>query len=519
MSRLRSSAPGVLAAVLASAVALADTVALPGSPLTVHVGERGQLQGFRAGDPTGIFYESTTPSGDAGFFLAFPGSTPAALAGTVYGFIGTAGPGLPTDYTPLTQGPVTGTGTAGDPLAQVTTYAVRPAATDLVTVTQTTSYANGAQQFMVRWDVRNDSGGPLAFKAIAAADFYFDGSDRGTGIYTDGPPRFVGGTNADTGNSGGFVEVLGPLSLPVWSAYQALAFGRAPDQIWGKVQGAAAAATPSFDDTIVGEQVDNAGGVEWDQHATSPLAAGATATFAVIVRSAVPAALQIAPTNAGAPPGVPITFMVTALDTTGSPYAGRLLRYQITGVNAGSGTVTLDANGRGTIVDPGTNGGDDTLVAYVDFNTDGERQSFEPQASALATFADMVPPTCSVSVSGDRPGGGGAGKPLVITVHCNESATVTAATTLRTGPPPRAAISPAARRRSKVIPLEPTSATVGPGEAVPVDVTIPPSVARKYGGRTLLATVTVTAIDTAGNVLETTVTRKIKLARFKKKRR
>src|SRR5262249_3626732 len=176
---------------------------------------------------------------------------------------GTAGPWLTTEYTPHTQEPAAGSGTAGDPLTQVTTYAVRPAATDLVTVVQTTSYVNGSQEFAIRWDLRNGSGAPLAFKALAAADFFFDGSDRGTGVFTEGPPRFVGGTNADTGNSGGFLEVLGaPSNSPPWSAYQALAFGAADDEVWGKVQNAAATTSPSFDSTVVGEPVDDAGGVE-----------------------------------------------------------------------------------------------------------------------------------------------------------------------------------------------------------------------------------------------------------------
>ena len=38
--------------------------------------------------------------------------------------------------------------------------------------------------------------------------------------------------------------------------------------MWGKINGAAADANPTFDNTVVGEQVDNAGGVEWDQYAT-----------------------------------------------------------------------------------------------------------------------------------------------------------------------------------------------------------------------------------------------------------
>ena len=91
------------------------------------------------------------------------------------------------------------------------------------------------------------------------------------------------------------------------------------------------------------------------------------------------------------------------------------------------------------ITDPGTNAGADTVVAFLDFNNDGARQAAEPQASALATFVDSVPPACTVKVSGDRPGGsGGAGKPLVITVNCNEASTVTVQTTLDAAQQPHA---------------------------------------------------------------------------------
>lgn len=120
-----------------------------------------------------------------------------------------------------------------------------------------------------------------------------------------------------------------------------------------------------------------------------------------MARSAVPSALQINPPNAGSPKGVPINFTVGAFATNGTP-----------------------------------------VVAFLDFNNDGIRETAEPQASALATFVDSVPRSCKVKVSGDRPGGsGGAGKPLIITVNCNEPSTVTAQTTLtpRTGAHARAA--------------------------------------------------------------------------------
>jgi hypothetical protein len=509
--------------------ALAEPVALSGAPLTVYVDELGQLQAVRQTDdgPSGIFYNSGLTTGDAGFFLAFPNATQTGLTG-VYGFRGSAGPRGLKNYTPISQAPTTGSGTAADPFKQVTAYAVAPTeGTNLAEVTQTTTYVNGAQDFTVDWAVKNTSGTPLKLKALAAADFFFDGSDQGTGIYTDGPPRFIGGTNADTGNSGGFSEVTGgtPASPP-WTSYEALAFSSSTgDDVWTKVLHAADTATASFDNTVLDESVDNAGGVEWDQPLTAPIAAGATQHFRVVARNAVPAALQLTPSNAGAPRGVPINVTATAVNTDGVPYAGRALRYTIAGVNPGGNAVTLDANGQATLTDPGTNAGGDTITAFVDFNNDGARQPAEPQASSLATFVDSVAPSCTVKVSGDRPGGsGGAGKPLKITVSCNESATVTVATTLTV---PRkkagkATADAAKKKKHKKKPiklrLKTTSVVAAPGQAVPVRISISKKIRKKYAGKKVKATVTITATDASGNVKKVTRSKSIKLAKLKKKK-
>jgi hypothetical protein len=249
------------------------------------------------------------------------------------------------------------------------------------------------------------------------------------------------------------------------------------------------------------------------------LAANATATFRLTVRNAVPSALQLGPTNAGPPRGVPITINATATDTDGVPYAGRTLRWQILGANPGGGSAQLDPAGTAKIVDPGTRAGADTIVAFVDFNTHGTREEAEPQASALATFVDNVAPSCRVSVSGDRPVGGGQGRPLVIRVNCNERANVRVATALL-APAARKTASSAQRRRRKrvTIKLKPVRVVARPGRPVPVRVKIPKSVRRRYAGRRLTARITVTARDSSGNVKKRTVRRKIKLARIKKRR-
>jgi hypothetical protein len=503
---------------LAAASAPAATTALGGAPLNVYVGDMGQLQAFRAGESSGLYYHPSSLDGDAGFFLAIlaPG-TP-----TVYGFDGSAGPHGLADYTMVSQSAVTGTGSAASPLTLVTKYDVLA---PLLHVTQTTTYVNGTQQFTVRWDVQNASVGTVRFKALSAADFFFEGSDKGTGIFTQGPPRFIGGTNADTGRSGGFAELLGPpINSPAWSAYQALAYGGDPSEVWGKVGLAAGSPTASFDNSVVGEQVDNAGGVEWDQYAplAGGLTSGSTATFALTARSAVPSALQISPPNAGSPQHVPINFSVNAVDTNGQPYAGKTIRYQITGANALSGQATVGADGNAVITDPGTNAGADTVVAFLDFNGNGVREPVDPQASALATFVDNIPPSCTVKVSGDRPGGsGGEGKPLIISVKCPEQATVVIQTSLQpvTAKSRAASIDKKKKRKKKVtIKLKTRTVVVTPGKALAVSYKIPQTVRRKYAGKTVKITTTAKARDAAGNVKTAKATRTVKFAKYRKKK-
>ncbi|WCB91643.1 hypothetical protein DSM104299_00316 [Baekduia alba] len=540
-------------------------VTFGGTPLTVAVGSQGQLQAKRDTDTANIFYRSSSQLGDAGFFLAFPPTAqapaqPAPISGKVFGFYGDAGPHLIDEYWPATpaQAPATGDGSAANPFTQVTSYSARAdqdgnpsnADTDVATVTQTTTYVSGAQTFTIRWDVKNATASPLRFKALAAADFFFEGSDVGTGIFTPGPPRFIGGTNADTGRSGGFVEIPDPSLLP-WSHYQALAYeddSGAGNDVWTRLRDAGDAATPSYDDTVVGDPVDNAGAVEWDQYLepTRTLAAGGVASFALMVRTALPAALQFDQTNAGAPQGVPIAFRVTAKDTAGNPFTGKKLISTISGVNPGTQSAALAADGTATVTDPGANAGQDTVVSFVDLNGNGTREANEPQGSAVATFVDKTPPTCKVQVTGDRPvGAGGQGKPLVITVNCDSPATVATTSTLAITPPVKKAVAkkkakkstasaakakhkpkakkkkPKAKKKPKpiVVKLAPTSTLVQPGQALPVNILIPASVTKKYPGATAVATVTVTATDAAGNVATTKATKKVTIAKPKAKKK
>jgi hypothetical protein len=495
-----------------AASAVADNATpLGGSPLNVFVGERGQLQAFRTGSPSGIFFAPTEQVGDAGFFLAFPSGYPGNPEPKVFGFSGSAGPFGLDEYTPVSQSAISGSGTAADPLKQVTTYKVESAGT----VTQTTTYVSGSQEFRVRWDLANESGGNLNFKALAAADFYFEGDDSGTGIFTQGPPRFIGGTNLASSSSGGFAEVTEG-GLPAWSAYEALRYGNGPEEVWGKVEESAGSTSASFDDSVLPVAADNAGGVEWDQDATGAgLANGATRSYELLIRSAVPAALQLNPTNGASRQGVPINITATALDSNGQPYAGKKLRYSIIGPNAGSGEATLNSAGSAVITDPGKNAGTDTVVAYVDFNNNNVREPTEPQASAQATFVDKVPPNCTVAASGTLVGGGESGKPLVIEVKCGEEATVTLATTLE-APAASGSSASTSKKKTVKIKLKAVKKKVKKGKKTAFKIKIPKSVAHKYAGKTLKAKIKVTAKDKAGNKKTKTTKAKVKLAKLGK---
>jgi 3D (Asp-Asp-Asp) domain-containing protein len=507
-------------------VALAGPVVTPtainGNPLTIYVGPQGQSQAVVACDSPpcpGIYFPGTPGGdtlGDAGFFLAFPDAltNPMNEDGHVFGFRGDAGPSGLTEYSNVSQGPVTGDGSAGNPLTQVTSYATAAAA-PRVLVTETTTYVNGAHQFTTKWQVSNNEAATIKYNAFAAADFLFEGDDRGTGVFTVGPPRFIGGTNVDSGQSGGFQETNAD-SSPNWSHYQELPY---PD-VWRDVVQAAADDPPAqFDDTVNPDDVDNAGGVEWDNTSTG-LNPGDSATYELVSRVTVPAALQLNPTNGGAPQGVPINITATAIDSDGNPYAGKTLHFDTTGVNPASGNTTLNGSGQAVITDPGTNAGGDTIAAFVDFNNDGVREAAEPQASALATFVDHIAPTCKVSVKGDRPGGGGgAGNALVISVNCNETATLSVRSSLLLPTAHHSSVGAAKKhkkkKRQRAIKLPRTTATITPGHAVPVNIKVPASIAHKYAGRKLTAKFVITVKDAIGNHKTIKKTKKIKIAKPK----
>ncbi len=82
---------------VASAQSSETAVTIPGNPLTVYVGPRGECQSSYLvhGEVVGNFSSEADQVGDCGFFLVFrkvsPGE-PVELQGKTFGFDGQAGP-------------------------------------------------------------------------------------------------------------------------------------------------------------------------------------------------------------------------------------------------------------------------------------------------------------------------------------------------------------------------------------------------------------------------------------------
>jgi hypothetical protein len=386
------------------------SVTLPGSPLTVSVGSLGECQSSYPNVGTN-FYPPFGTVGDCGFFLAFPAAgsgQPSTLKEKVFGFQGAAGPGIGfteggAEYTPIEQGPVTGSGTAGDPYTEITKYKATVESLDYAVISDMTTYVNGQPQFTSTYTVENVTGkggttapsAKLYFHAIMAGDLFVANDDHGTGVFLGGPPKFIGGQNPNTGTLGGFVE-----ATPAWDNWQegywdgphpSVPVIEGDEGIWNAVRIAAKSSGPVFNDSIDPNLIDNGAGASWDNHLNTPLEPGAQAAYSIIGRSQVPTSLGVQPVTQSHTVGQTATITVTATDNVGTPYGNRPLVYSIGGANPKTGSVTTNAAGQAVISYVGTAAGLDTMQMFLDLNGNGSGDNGEPSAAAQVTWLPAPP--------------------------------------------------------------------------------------------------------------------------------
>lgn len=514
-------AAAALLALAISALAQTDSTAkvFPGTPLTVDIGPRGECQSSYLvnGEVAGNFYLGSNQVGDCGFFLAFPGKgtgQPEALKKTTWGFDGLAGPQGLSTYTPISQSEVTGAGTTASPYTQTTVFAVEAEEAakpvKFAEITEVTTYINGAPQFESTFTVKNLSKtNKIYFRAMYAGDLYVNGNDHGIGIVTATSPRFIGGQNTGSGVIGGFQEVTGPGVLP-WSSFQEAywstafeggEFSTGDNGIWHDVE-TMVEEPKAFNETIEPKELDNAAGVEWDQLRETGLAPEASQSFSIISRTQIPNELQFTPATQTLTQGQTASVAVTATDNAGQPYAGRALRYTVTGANPQSGAVTLNGAGQATISYVGTNAGADVVNMYVDLGGTGSQTPSDPHGTATISWLPKPPaPNSTYVIQKIKANSNGT---ITITFVPAQGGTATVEVTVPTATISRVVAEEAKKKRCKKGQIKikgkcrPVNTLSGKVSAtgiagVPLTITIKPSSKVKAAlkkGRTVRLTVT-----------------------------
>jgi hypothetical protein len=375
---------------LPAAAAQAQTPApteIDGSPLNVWASPEGGIQTAVDGYTRSEWYpyvtsdpatgaEIPSPQGNAGFGLIVD----PANGGSRYGKLVSGTMGIPTSGPTLAP---------GNPATITTTWKLQDnSGADLIELTELVSYTNGSRQFDTTFSVRNISAAPITFRANVAGDLAIRGSDIGIGFLSPGPPRFMGGLNQEVGAAGGFVEVT------PWSAFESNSLGVVTGHAFD------GASPGGFDNSLSTEPSDNAAGVQWDDHYSSPLAVGDTATY--VVGWKFIDTLGLTPPTDSKLTGDTATLSARVGDLSGAPVKEQTVHYTVVGANPLSGTVKTGADNKATISYVGGNFGLDEITAFIDTNGNNTRDQNEAQAKATIQWDGPPPPVIGES-AGVRP--------------------------------------------------------------------------------------------------------------------
>jgi hypothetical protein len=193
--------------------ALAATVSINSNPLVVKVTDSTKIQIFYAGDTAGQVYPATSDQGSSGTWIG--------VDNTVY---------EPSNFTVVSQTPVTGSGASGDPFTVVSTLALGQTGIRLV---ESVRVVNGNPYFRIDRRIENTGSAPKLVRVFHYADLYLRGSDSGFG-YFDPATRAIGGNTQAADFFQAFIPITPALHYMegrfsvVRDAVAAAALGSAP---------------------------------------------------------------------------------------------------------------------------------------------------------------------------------------------------------------------------------------------------------------------------------------------------
>ena len=232
-----------------------------GGPLThVAIGNELSCQVAHTGDTALELYPSGATPGSCGTIVAAGGALYAPDFANHNGSA-TSSLGTYTPYTPVSQSPVTGTGSSSNPFKVTTVVTV--GATGL-RITQVDSYVAGQESYRTDVTLQNTGGGPVSGFLYRAGDCYLQGTDVGFGFLD--AARGAAGCSQNANNSpAGRIEQWFPITGG--NTYLQTQYS----QGW-----AAIAAQTAFPNTCqCTTSIDNWAGLAWSYN----LGGGASQTF------------------------------------------------------------------------------------------------------------------------------------------------------------------------------------------------------------------------------------------------
>ena len=162
----------------ARTVAATAVITSPGPLSQIFISDTLACQVAYAGDEGYEFFPPTTQDGSCGTWLA--------LGGSVWG--PAFGPATLTNFTTVSQSPVTGSGSQSDPFRVVTVVAIPEAG---LRITETDSYAVGSRAYRTDVQIENIGNAIQTGVLYRAGDCYLQGSDAGFVRVEGGSPACI----------------------------------------------------------------------------------------------------------------------------------------------------------------------------------------------------------------------------------------------------------------------------------------------------------------------------------------
>lgn len=348
-------------------------------------------------------------TGDSSYEVYPPGTTPGdygtfvVVADTLYapdmsGHGGTAsgGIGTYTAFTPISQSPISGTGSSASPFTVTTVVGV--GATGL-TITQVDSYVIGQESYRTDVTVANGTTAPVSAIVYHAMDCFLGGSDSGYGMLNG----TAIGCSANPNNvPAGRIEQIVPLTAGN-NYYQSF---------YGSVWAAIGTHLPFPNTCDCTTQQDNGAGISWN--ITVPAAGSVTLSNVTVFSPTGVQALfvtktaDVANVAAGASDGYTITVNNPGADATLNSISDTLPPGFTYTPGSSTGATTTDPSIAGQVLTwagPFAIAAGSSVTLHFDVTVSSVAGTYTNQAAADAGAAGIAGtgPTAPITVGGGGP--------------------------------------------------------------------------------------------------------------------